>query len=75
MQLTEKELKEQQQAKNKKGSKKDSKEEEKPIEEDPEAEKKRLEWEALSEEERFYRTQEDPFKAFSLLWVENTQSQ
>ena len=73
--MTEKELKEQQQAKNKKGSKKDSKEEEKPIEVDPDAEKKRLEWEALSEEERFYRTQEDPFKAFSLLWVENTKSQ
>jgi hypothetical protein len=73
--LTEKELKEQEEAKSKKGGKKDAKEEEKVEEVDPDAERKRQEWEALSEEERFFRTQEDPYKAFSLLWTDNSKEQ
>ena len=65
-----------QEEKGKKGGKKESKEEEKPVEEeDPEeAERKRLEWEALSEEEKFYRTSEDPYKSFSLVFGENSKS-
>jgi PHD/YefM family antitoxin component YafN of YafNO toxin-antitoxin module len=34
-----------------------------------------LEWEALSESERFYRTQEDPYKAFSLRWTDNKKNE
>lgn len=34
-----------------------------------------MEWEALSEEERFHRTQEDPFKAFSLTWTDHAKEQ
>ena len=73
--MTEKELKEQEE-KGKKGGKKEVKEEEKPAEEeDPEeAERKRLEWEALSDEEKFYRTSEDPYKAFSLLFPDNSKT-
>ena len=44
-------------------------------EEDPEeAERKRLEWEALSDEEKFHRTSEDPYKSFSLLFPDNNKA-
>lgn len=34
-----------------------------------------MEWEALSENEKFYRTQEDPYKAFSLRWADNKKNE
>lgn len=38
---------------------------------DPEAEKKKIEWDALPENVKFYKTSEDPYKGFSLKFIEN----
>lgn len=68
-QLTEKEIREAEEAKQKKGGKKDSKvEEEKKLSPDEEQEelRKKQKWDQMTDEQRFHHKSEDPYQMFSL---------